>query len=177
MHELVSRERPAQERFRVSERHLLLSRDFGLVWWGQLISQVGDGISKLALLLFVYSVTGSPIKTTVIGMLQTIPPIIFGPLIGVYLDRLPKKPVLIITDLLRALVEKAASLAGMKYGGSEADLDVSMRVIADHARTTAFLIAEGVFPDRAEREYVLRRVMRRAIRHGHRLGIDKPFLH
>ena len=54
------------------------------------------------------------------------------------------------------------------------DDDVSMRVIADHARTTAFLIAEGVFPDRAGREYVLRRVMRRAIRHGHRLGIARP---
>jgi alanyl-tRNA synthetase len=52
-----------------------------------------------------------------------------------------------------------------------------MRVIADHARTTAFLIAEGVFPDRAARPYVLRRVMRRAIRHGHRLGIRAPFLH
>ena len=51
--------------------------------------------------------------------------------------------------------------------------DVSMRVIADHARTTAFLIAEGVFPDRDGREYVLRRVMRRAIRHGHRLGIER----
>src|SRR5262249_27048668 len=47
----------------------------------------------------------------------------------------------------------------------------------DHARTTALLIAEGVFPDRAGREYVLRRVMRRAIRHGHRLGIARPFLH
>jgi MFS transporter, DHA3 family, macrolide efflux protein len=101
---LVSRDRPANGRLGVSERHVLLSRDFGLVWWGQLISQVGDGVSKLALLWFVYSVTGSPIKTTVIGMLQTIPPIIFGPLIGVYLDRLPKKPVLIITDLLRALL-------------------------------------------------------------------------
>src|SRR5271167_3559893 len=52
-----------------------------------------------------------------------------------------------------------------------------MRVIADHARTTAFLIAEGVMPDRAKREYVLRRVMRRAIRHGQRLGIERPFLH
>jgi MFS family permease len=88
----------------VTERHLLLSRDFGLIWWGQLISQIGDGVTKLALLWFVYSVTGSAIKTTVIGLLQTIPPIIFGPLIGVYLDRLPKKPVLIITDLLRALL-------------------------------------------------------------------------
>jgi DHA3 family macrolide efflux protein-like MFS transporter len=88
----------------MTERHLLLSRDFGLIWWGQLISQIGDGVTKLALLWFVYSVTGSAIKTTVIGLLQTIPPIIFGPLIGVYLDRLPKKPVLIITDLLRALL-------------------------------------------------------------------------
>jgi alanyl-tRNA synthetase len=81
------------------------------------------------------------------------------------------------TDLLRALVEKAASIAKKPYGGTLAPDDVSMRVIADHARTTAFLIAEGVFPDRAGREYVLRRVMRRAIRHGHRLGIPKPFLH
>src|SRR5580658_5466090 len=81
------------------------------------------------------------------------------------------------TDLLRSLVAKAADISGKSYGGSQAKDDVSMRVIADHARTTAFLIAEGVFPDRAGREYVLRRVMRRAIRHGHRLGIGRPFLH
>ena len=81
------------------------------------------------------------------------------------------------TDLLRALVDKASDISGKRYRGSQADDDVSMRVIADHARTTAFLIAEGVFPDRAGREYVLRRVMRRAIRHGHRLGIKEPFLH
>ena len=81
------------------------------------------------------------------------------------------------TDLLRALVEEAGNLAGKRYFGSQGDDDVSMRVIADHARTTAFLIAEGVFPDRGGRPYVLRRVMRRAIRHGHRLGIERPFLH
>jgi len=81
------------------------------------------------------------------------------------------------TDLLRPLVERAAELCGKPYRGTQADDDTSMRVIADHARTTAFLIAEGVFPDRAGREYVLRRVMRRAIRHGHRLGIARPFLH
>src|SRR3982750_2826848 len=103
-HDLVTPDHAARKRLRVKERHLLLTRDFGLVWWGQLISQVGDGVTKLALLWFVYSITGSPIKTTVIGMLQTIPPIVFGPLIGVYLDRLPRKPVLIITDLLRALL-------------------------------------------------------------------------
>jgi alanyl-tRNA synthetase len=81
------------------------------------------------------------------------------------------------TDLLRALVDKASEISGKRYRGSQADDDVSMRVIADHARTTAFLVAEGIFPDRAGREYVLRRVMRRAVRHGHRLGIRQLFLH
>ena len=81
------------------------------------------------------------------------------------------------TDLLRTLVDKAAQIAGKPYGASQGDDDVSMRVIADHARTVAFLMAEGVLPERQKREYVLRRVMRRAIRHGYRLGIDKPFLH
>ncbi len=81
------------------------------------------------------------------------------------------------TDLLRALVDRAAELSHKPYGGSMQPDDVSMRVIADHARTTAFLIAEGILPDRVERPYVLRRVMRRAIRHGHRLGIAEPFLH
>ncbi len=82
----------------------LLSRDFSYVWWGQTVSQIGDGISKLALLWFVYAVTGSPLKTTVIGLLQTIPPIALGPLIGVAVDRLPKKPLLIISDVSRALL-------------------------------------------------------------------------
>lgn len=81
------------------------------------------------------------------------------------------------TDLLRPLVECAAKIANKPYGATNAPDDVSMRVIADHARTTAFLIAEGVLPEKQRREYVLRRVMRRAIRHGYRLGIEKPFLH
>jgi alanyl-tRNA synthetase len=81
------------------------------------------------------------------------------------------------TDLLRSLVDKASHISGKKYGGTMANDDVSMRVIADHARTTAVMIGDGVLPDRTGREYVLRRVMRRAIRHGHRLGIEKPFLH
>jgi alanyl-tRNA synthetase len=81
------------------------------------------------------------------------------------------------TDALRGLVEKVSEISGKRYTGTQGDDDVSMRVIADHARTTAFLVAEGIFPDRAGREYVLRRVMRRAIRHGHRLGIRQPFLH
>lgn len=88
----------------VQDRPLLLTRDFGLVWSGQLISQIGDGISRLALLWFVYAVTGSPLKTSMIGLLQTIPPIVLGPFIGVYVDRLPKKVLLIASDVLRALL-------------------------------------------------------------------------
>ncbi len=81
------------------------------------------------------------------------------------------------TDLLRPLVERAASIAGKAYGGAMAPDDVSMRVVADHARMAAFVLAEGVTPDRSGRGYVLRRVMRRAVRHGHRLGIARPFFH
>jgi alanyl-tRNA synthetase len=81
------------------------------------------------------------------------------------------------TDLLRPLIDRVAELSQKAYGGTMSPDDVSMRVIADHARATAFLIADGVMPDRAGRPYVLRRVMRRAIRHGHRLGIREPFLH
>jgi len=81
------------------------------------------------------------------------------------------------TDLLRPVIELAATLSGKTYGGTLQPDDVSMRVIADHARMAAMVIAEGVFPDRDGRSYVLRRVMRRAIRHGHRLGIERLFLH
>ena len=56
-----------------------------------MVSQVGDGVSKLALLWFVYSVTGSPLKTSIIGLLQTVPAIVLAPIIGVAVDRLPKK--------------------------------------------------------------------------------------
>jgi MFS family permease len=82
----------------------LLSDGFAYVWWGQVVSQVGDGISKLALLWFVYSVTGSPLKTSIIGILQTAPAIVLAPLIGVAVDRLPKKALLITSDLVRAVV-------------------------------------------------------------------------
>ena len=82
----------------------MLSDGFSYVWWGQVVSQVGDGISKLALLWFVYSVTGSPLKTSIIGILQTAPAIVLAPLIGVAVDRLPKKALLITSDLVRAVV-------------------------------------------------------------------------
>lgn len=88
----------------VIHRRLLLTRDFGLIWLSQLVSQVGDGISNLALLWFVYSITGSPVKTTIIGLLHTIPPIVLGPFIGVYVDRLPKKFFLIGANVFRAVL-------------------------------------------------------------------------
>jgi predicted MFS family arabinose efflux permease len=83
---------------------LLKTRDFGLLYSGQLISQIGDGLNKVALLWFVYELTGSALKMMVIGLLQTIPPLLFGPLIGVCLDRLPKKTVMIWIDLLRTFL-------------------------------------------------------------------------
>ncbi len=92
------------ERPGIHRRQWLLTRDFRLVWWSQVLSQVADGVSKLALLWFVYSITGSALKTTVIGLLQTLPPIVLGPVIGVVVDRLPKKAILICSDLARAFL-------------------------------------------------------------------------
>ncbi|MFH0900269.1 MAG: alanine--tRNA ligase [Pseudomonadota bacterium] len=80
------------------------------------------------------------------------------------------------TDLFVPLIERVAELCSRPPGRDSRD-DASMRVIADHARATAFLVADGVFPDKTGREYVLRRIIRRAIRHGKRLGIEEPFLH
>ena len=79
------------------------------------------------------------------------------------------------TDLFAPLIAEVAALARRRYGAAEAD-DVSMRVIADHARTSAFLIADGVTPSNEWRGYVLRRIMRRAMRHGRMLGLTEPFL-
>jgi len=83
---------------------LLKTRDFGLLFAGQTISQIGDSLNKVALLWFVYELTGSALKMTVVGLLQTLPPLLFGALIGVYLDRVRKKPVMIGVDLLRTLL-------------------------------------------------------------------------
>jgi alanyl-tRNA synthetase len=79
------------------------------------------------------------------------------------------------TDLFRPLIERGSRVVGHAYEpGTEAG--VSLRVLADHARATAFLLADGVFPSNAGRGYVLRRVMRRAIRHGWLLGRREPTL-
>src|SRR5438046_1387 len=80
------------------------------------------------------------------------------------------------TDLLRPLVDRVATLSGKPYGGADSEDDVSMRVIADHARATTFLIGDGVTPSNEWRGYVLRRIMRRAMRHGRLLGLTEPFL-
>jgi alanyl-tRNA synthetase len=80
------------------------------------------------------------------------------------------------TDLFVPLLARASELSGKLYGRDPSD-DASMRVIADHARATAFLVSDGVQPSNEGRGYVLRRIMRRAIRHGSRLGLDEPFLH
>ena len=79
------------------------------------------------------------------------------------------------TDLFAPLIERVAALSGTAYRAREAH-DVSMQVIADHARATTFLIADGVTPSNEWRGYVLRRIMRRAMRHGRLLGLTEPFL-
>jgi alanyl-tRNA synthetase len=80
------------------------------------------------------------------------------------------------TDLFTGILATTAELAGKRYG-TDPEHDTSMRVIADHARCATFLIGDGVFPDKTGREYVLRRIFRRAVRHGKLLGIEKPFMH
>ena len=79
------------------------------------------------------------------------------------------------TDLYQTIIQRAASLAGVSYG-IDADVDRALRVIADHARSSTFLISDGVLPGNEGRAYVLRRILRRAIRHGRKLGLDKPFM-
>src|SRR5512145_2725857 len=83
------------------------------------------------------------------------------------------------TDLFTPILETIGRLAGREYTGAlgpEDHPDVSMRVIADHIRATAFLIADGVLPSNEGRGYVLRKIMRRAVRYGARLGLKDPFL-
>ncbi len=80
------------------------------------------------------------------------------------------------TDLLRPIMNKVEELSGKKLGESN-EADVAMKVIADHSRAAAFLIGDGILPSNEGRGYVLRRIMRRAIRYGRNIGLVKPFLH
>lgn len=80
------------------------------------------------------------------------------------------------TDLFTPIIQGIARISGRVYG-TNAEADVSMRVIADHSRAVTFLIGDGVLPSNEGRGYVLRRILRRAARHGKLLGLDRPFLH
>ena len=78
------------------------------------------------------------------------------------------------TDLLRPILDRAVELSGKPYA-QDSETDYALRVVAEHARAVAFLINDGVVPGNAGRGYVLRRVIRRAIRYGRRLGLDQAF--
>ena len=78
-------------------------------------------------------------------------------------------------DTIRKVLDHAAKIAKVEYG-KDNDTDVSLRVITDHIRSTVFLVSDGVLPSNEGRGYVLRRLLRRAARHGKLLGIQKPFL-
>jgi alanyl-tRNA synthetase len=79
------------------------------------------------------------------------------------------------TDLIRPIIDFTAKLAGKNYVSDDREESVSMRVIADHARATAFLIADAIFPGNDTRGYVLRKIIRRAIWHGNKLGLKDIF--
>ncbi|MGI8519517.1 MAG: alanine--tRNA ligase [Actinomycetota bacterium] len=79
------------------------------------------------------------------------------------------------TDVLLALIDEAAALTGIVYG-KDARSDVGLRILSDHARSLTFMIADGVRPSNEERGYVLRRIMRRALRHARLLGFEAPLL-
>ena len=98
---------------------------------------------------------------------------------GAGLERLASviqgKPSNFETDLMFPIIEYACKVAGVEYG-KDADTDVSLKVIADHARSMTFMIGDGILPSNEGRGYVLRRILRRAVRHGRLIGISEKFL-
>ena len=80
------------------------------------------------------------------------------------------------TDLFQPLLEEVSRISNTSYGSNPAD-DVSMRIIADHARASAFAIADGQYPGNDKRGYVIRKIMRRAVVHGKKLGIEEAFFY
>ncbi len=82
---------------------------------------------------------------------------------------------LFLVDTVQNIMKHISRIAGIQYGEGEKS-DVSLRVITDHIRSTTFMIGDGVLPSNEGRGYVLRRLLRRAARHGRLLGINKPFL-
>lgn len=98
---------------------------------------------------------------------------------GAGLERLASviqgKPSNFETDLIFPIIEYAAKTAGVEYG-KDKDTDVSLKVIADHARSMTFMIGDGILPSNEGRGYVLRRILRRAVRHARMIGINEMFL-
>src|SRR2546423_3024859 len=94
------------------------------------------------------------------------------------------------TDIFRPIFDKLEQLSGKKYGStlppsgseisnlsSQVQTDIAFRVIADHIRTLTFAIADGIQPGNTDRNYVLRRILRRAVRYGRALGFHEPFFY
>ncbi|MDP2233932.1 MAG: alanine--tRNA ligase, partial [Actinomycetota bacterium] len=79
------------------------------------------------------------------------------------------------TDTLRALLTTAEEISGVPYGAGDRS-DTSLRILTDHARAVTFMIADGILPSNESRGYVLRRLLRRAVRHGRLLGVSDPFV-
>jgi alanyl-tRNA synthetase len=98
---------------------------------------------------------------------------------GAGLDRimavLAGSPDVFAADTLSALVDEAQSVTGQRLGRSDLG-DIALRLMADHARTMTFLVADGVIPSNEDRGYVLRRIIRRAIRFAYLLGVERPVL-
>jgi alanyl-tRNA synthetase len=114
------------------------------------------------------------------GALSPLP----GPSIdtGAGLERLTsviqRVPTVYDIDSFTAIMNVVADVTGHRYGGNMHDeLDTSARVLCDHSRSTTFLITDGVIPSNEGRGYVLRKIMRRAMRHGMKLGVTDPFLY
>ena len=83
---------------------------------------------------------------------------------------------LFLVDTVKGIMDKVIEIVGINYGDNEKS-DISLRVITDHIRSTTFMISDGVMPSNEGKGYVLRRLLRRASRHGKLLGYNKPFLY
>lgn len=79
------------------------------------------------------------------------------------------------TDTLAAVLQRVSDLSGVRYGAAE-ESDVSLKIVADHSRAFTFMVGDGILPSNEDRGYILRRLIRRAVRHGRLLGIDRLFL-
>ena len=88
---------------------------------------------------------------------------------------LQEKPSNFETDLMFPIIEYACRVAGVEYGKNP-KTDISLKVIADHARSITFMIGDGILPSNLGRGYILRRILRRAVRHGRLIGIEQKFL-